>query len=51
MTSISLSLYAAILNYQRDEWKALASLVILNVGQNVIITMGLLLGATLCAYR
>ena len=41
----------AILNYQTAEWKSLASLNILNSGQNVIITLGLLLGASLCAYR
>ena len=41
----------AILNYQSSEWKSLASLNVLNSGQNVIINLGLLFGATLCAYR
>lgn len=42
---------AVILNYQMAEWKSIASLNILNSGQNIIITLGLLLGASLCAYR
>ena len=41
----------AIEGYQDAEWKSLASLNVLNSGQNVIITAGLLLGASLCAYR
>ena len=41
----------AIVSYQTAEWKSLASLNVLNSGQNVIINVGLLLGATLCAYR
>jgi len=41
----------AILNYQSEEWKNLASLNVLNLGQNIIINLGLLLGASLCAYR
>ena len=44
-------LYLAIVNYQGAEWKSLASLNVLNSGQNVIITLGLLVGSTLCAYR
>ena len=42
---------AAILDYQFAEWKSMASLNVLNCGQNVIITLGLLLGSGLCAYR
>ena len=41
----------AIVSYQEAEWKSLVSLNMLNSGQNVIINVGLLLGATLCAYR
>ncbi len=41
----------AILSYQTAEWKSLASLNILNSGQNIIISIGLLVGAALCAYR
>ena len=44
-------LKTAILNYQSEEWKSLASLNVLNSGQNVIINVGLFFGATLCAYR
>ena len=44
-------MYLAIVNYQGAEWKSLASLNVLNSGQNVIITLGLLVGSTLCAYR
>ena len=44
-------LKTAILNYQLEEWKSLASLNVLNSGQNVIINVGLLFGASLCAYR
>lgn len=39
------------MNYQGAEWKSRASLNVLNSGQNVIITLGLLVGSTLCAYR
>lgn len=42
---------SAILNYQSAEWDSLASLNLLGFGQNVIITLGLLLGSVLCAYR
>ena len=41
----------AIEGYQDAEWKSLASLNVLGSGQNAIITLGLLLGASLCAYR
>ena len=41
----------AILNYQGAEWESLASLNLLNSGQNLIITSGLLVGSMLCAYR
>ncbi len=41
----------AILNYQTAQWESLASLNVLGLGQNVIISLGLLVGATLCAYR
>ena len=41
----------AVEGYQDAEWKSLASLNVLGSGQNVIITVGLLLGALLCAYR
>ena len=41
----------AIEGYQDAEWKSLASLNVLGFGQNIIITIGLLLGALLCAYR
>ena len=44
-------LKTAILNYQSEEWKSLASLNVLNSGQNIIINVGLFFGATLCAYR
>ena len=43
--------HTAIIGYQGAEWKSLASLNVLNSGQNVIITLGLLVGATLCALR
>ena len=42
---------AAIEGYQEAEWKSLASLNVLSSGQNVVITVGLLVGASLCAYR
>ena len=41
----------AVLAYQDSEWKSLASLNVLNSAQNVIITVGLLTGSLLCAYR
>jgi len=41
----------AVLAYQDSEWKSLASLNVLNSAQNVIITIGLLTGSLLCAYR
>ena len=41
----------AIVNYQKSEWDSLATLNLLNVGQNVIITTGLLIGSLLCGYR
>ena len=37
--------------YQTSEWKSLSSLNVLNSAQNVIITIGLLVGSLLCAYR
>ena len=42
---------AAILQYQSAEWDSLASLNVQGFGQNVIISLGLLLGSALCAYR
>ena len=42
---------AAVEGYQEAEWKSLASLNVLGSGQNAIITVGLLAGALLCAYR
>ena len=41
----------AILRFQREEWKTLATLNVLNSGQNVVITLGLMAGSMLCAYR
>lgn len=41
----------AIISYQEAEWKSLSSLNLLNSGQNIIITLGLLVGSLLCAYR
>lgn len=41
----------AIKLFQKEEWKSLASLNVLGLGQNVIISLGLLGGALLCAYR
>ncbi|XP_072028962.1 ATP-binding cassette sub-family B member 6-like [Amphiura filiformis] len=40
----------AITDYQKSEWKSLASLVVLNSSQNVIISSGLLVGSMFCAY-
>ncbi|XP_022108249.1 ATP-binding cassette sub-family B member 6, mitochondrial-like [Acanthaster planci] len=40
----------AITSYQRSEWKSISSLVLLNSGQNVIISLGLVVGSLLCAY-
>ena len=42
---------SAIEGYQEAEWRSLASLNVLGSGQNAIITTGLLVGASLCAYR
>ena len=41
----------AVVHYQKAEWESLASLNLLGLGQNVIITLGLLGGSMLCAYR
>ena len=41
----------AVEAYQKSEWKSLSSLNALNSAQNVIITLGLLVGSLLCAYR
>ena len=41
----------AIVNYQKAEWQSLVSLNVLNSGQNIIITLGLLAGSLLCGYR
>ncbi|XP_077978664.1 ATP-binding cassette sub-family B member 6-like [Glandiceps talaboti] len=40
----------AIMNYQDIEWQSLASLNFLNTAQNIIITIGLLIGSLLCAH-
>ncbi|OWF39062.1 ATP-binding cassette sub-family B member 6, mitochondrial-like [Mizuhopecten yessoensis] len=40
----------AIVNYQKAEWKSTASLNMLNTGQNVVITAGVLTGSLLCAW-
>eukprot|EP01097_Dermamoeba_algensis_P002411 TRINITY_DN194_c0_g3_i1.p1 TRINITY_DN194_c0_g3~~TRINITY_DN194_c0_g3_i1.p1 ORF type:complete len:688 (+),score=146.99 TRINITY_DN194_c0_g3_i1:612-2675(+) len=40
-----------ILDYQESEWKTLASLNLLNTGQNLLITFGLTCGTLLCGYR
>lgn len=40
----------AILNYQKAEWKATASLNLLNTAQNIVITAGVLAGSLLCAW-
>ncbi|XP_053373484.1 ATP-binding cassette sub-family B member 6-like [Mercenaria mercenaria] len=40
----------AILKYQKAEWKATASLNLLNTAQNVVITGGVLAGSLLCAW-
>lgn len=44
-------IHTAIINYQDAEWKSLASLNVLGLGQNLIITLGLFFGSALCAYR
>lgn len=44
-------LRGAIVSYQKAEWVSLASLNLLGLGQNIIITTGLLVGSILCAYR
>ena len=41
----------AVEAYQVCEWKSMSSLNLLNSAQNVIITLGLLVGSLLCAYR
>ena len=41
----------AVVHFQKAEWQSLASLNVLGLGQNFIITLGLLGGAMLCAYR
>uniref|UniRef100_A0A0A9YUP4 ATP-binding cassette sub-family B member 6 n=1 Tax=Lygus hesperus TaxID=30085 RepID=A0A0A9YUP4_LYGHE len=40
----------AILNYQKEEWKSMVSMNILNTLQNVVISSGLLIGSVLCVY-
>ena len=42
---------SAIVSYQAAEWRSLVSLNVMNLSQNVIISLGLLLGSALCAYR
>lgn len=39
-----------IVDYQVYEWRSVASLNLLNSGQNVIITLGLAAGSLLCGY-
>jgi ATP-binding cassette subfamily B (MDR/TAP) protein 6 len=41
----------AIIKYQEADWKASASLNVLNTAQNATITVGLLVGCLLCANR
>ena len=41
----------AVVYFQKAEWQSLASLNVLGLGQNFIISLGLLGGAMLCAYR
>lgn len=41
----------AVEAYQTSEWKSMSSLNVLNSAQNIIITLGLLVGSLLCAYR
>ncbi len=41
----------AVVHFQKAEWHSLATLNLLGLGQNVIITLGLLGGSMLCAYR
>ena len=41
----------AIIKYQEADWKASASLNVLNTAQNATITIGLLVGCLLCANR
>ena len=36
--------------HQKSEWVATASLNLLNTAQNVVITLGLLVGSLLCAW-
>ncbi|KAF6213692.1 hypothetical protein GE061_011414 [Apolygus lucorum] len=40
----------AILNYQKEEWKSMVSMNLLNTLQNVVISSGLLVGSILCVY-
>ncbi|KAJ8682804.1 hypothetical protein QAD02_018596 [Eretmocerus hayati] len=40
----------AILNYQKEEWKSIITLNILNTLQNVIVSAGLLAGSLLCLH-
>lgn len=42
---------AKIVDYQAHEWRSLASLSLLNVGQSVVITVGLAGGTFLCGYE
>ncbi|CAG0905349.1 unnamed protein product [Cyprideis torosa] len=41
---------SAILKFQVEEWKSIASLTILNTLQNLVINVGLLVGSLFCAY-
>ncbi|XP_013773595.1 ATP-binding cassette sub-family B member 6, mitochondrial-like [Limulus polyphemus] len=40
----------AVENYQVEEWKSSASLSLLNTSQNMVITLGVMTGALLCAH-
>lgn len=42
---------AKIVDFQEHEWRSLASLSLLNVGQSVVITVGLAGGTLLCGYE
>jgi ATP-binding cassette subfamily B (MDR/TAP) protein 6 len=44
------SFHDKIVDFQNHEWDSLASLIGLNTGQAVLITLGLLTGSMLCAY-
>jgi ATP-binding cassette, subfamily B (MDR/TAP), member 6 len=37
-------------HYQKEEWKAMAALSLLNTMQNLVISGGLLAGSLLCVY-